>query len=296
MKVAILGAGVMGKGIAIACASSGLETVLVRASQSRTDEVKKAIGEMLDKSVNKGKLLDQEKENILSKITTTASWEDTEGCDIVVESIVENEEIKVKAFQTLEMIMDGKGILASNTSTLSLTDMASRLRHSESFIGLHFFNPPTVMKLVEVIPTLRTNQETIDKALKFVRALKKEPIIVQDSTGFVVNRLLVPYLIDAIRVWESRTASIRDIDSAMQWGCNFPMGPFALMDYIGLDIVLAMANNLYEEFKEPHLAPPPVLKRLVRAGELGRKTKRGFYDYAQKPPKSNEKLEASRVQ
>lgn len=293
MKVGILGTGTMGKGLALLCASQGLETTLIRASERKVDGVREALVQALSREVAKGKLSEEEKAATLSKIKATADWEEAEHCQIVIESIVEDEKAKLKAFRELEPIVAEGVIVATNTSTLSVEHLACHLQRKELFLGLHFFNPPKAMALVEVVPTLHTSSEAVQRVLEFVKALKKEPVVVQDSAGFVVNRLLVPYLLDAIRVWESRTAPLTDVDRAMQFGCNYPMGPFALMDYIGLDIIAAMANNLYEEFKEPRFSPPAILKRLVRAGELGRKSKLGFYDYRAKPFRTNPKLEVS---
>lgn len=289
MKLGVYGTGIMGKGVALAAAGAGLEVVLVRATGSDTAGVKKALEESVQKEVEKGKRSQEDAEMLISRLSYGQGPEDFSSCELVLESVVEDRTVKQEAFRKLEAHLKNGALLATNTSTLSITELMLSLKRKDRFLGLHFFNPANVMKLVEVIPTLETSEATVRIAFDFAKRIGKEPVLVQDRTGFVVNRLLVPYLLDAIRAVESGTAKMADVDRAMMTGCNHPMGPFALMDWIGLDIVAAMAQNLYEEYGEERLAPHPVLKRLLLAGHLGRKSGLGFYDYKEKPPTPNPK-------
>ncbi|HEY2387763.1 MAG TPA: 3-hydroxyacyl-CoA dehydrogenase family protein, partial [Candidatus Binatia bacterium] len=218
---------------------------------------------------------------------------DLADCDLVIESIIEDMEEKKRLFARLEDVVGEGGIFATNTSTLSVTAIAEATKRPQRVIGLHFFNPAPLMKLVEIVPTLRTDPAVIGAAEAFVAKLKKTGVVVRDFTGFVVNRLLTPYMVDAIRTLQEGLGSITALDSAMQLGANHPMGPLALADFIGLDIVFHMATNLYEEYREPRLAPPPLLRRLVLAGCLGRKSGKGFYDYGSTPPTPNDWLVGS---
>ncbi len=278
-KIAIIGSGQMGAGIAQVCASKGYETVLIKATPGDHAAAKAKIEKGLDKLISREKLTEQAKDEILGRLSTSASLHDAFDADIVIESIVEELAKKGELFAKLDEICDPKTILATNTSTLCVTELAQYTKRQDKIVGLHFFNPAVVMKLVEVIPGLQTNKELIEQLNEWCSSLGKSPVTVDDKTGFIVNRLLTPYMVDAIRVLQEGLAKVEDIDAAMKMGCAHPMGPLELADYIGLDIVEHMATNLYEEYKEPRLAPPAILRRLVMAGQLGRKSGVGFYDY-----------------
>ncbi|HEY8517485.1 MAG TPA: 3-hydroxyacyl-CoA dehydrogenase family protein [Candidatus Binatia bacterium] len=289
--VGILGAGQMGLGIAQVTARAGFKTILVKMTPGSVDDVRKRIETALGKEVEKGRLTAEAQKAALDNLVTTGNLKDLADADLVIESIVEHLPTKHDAFAKLEDICRPDTIFASNTSTLGITEMAVRTKRPDRFIGLHFFNPATAMKLVEIATTLATKPEVVAAVKKFVTDLGKTPVLVPDSTGFIVNRLLVPYLLDAINAWRQGTGSIADIDTAMCQGAGHPMGPFALADFIGLDVVYHMATNLHDEYREPRFAPPPVLRRLFLAGQLGRKTGLGFYDYSSKPLKPNPALE-----
>ena len=289
-KVGVLGAGQMGLGIAQVTARAGVKTVLVKMTPGSVDGARKKIDGALAKEVEKGRLKAEDKDATMAALVTTTEFDQLAGCDLVVESILEDLETKHDAFRRLDVLCGAETIFASNTSTLGITEMAVKTKRPDRFVGLHFFNPATAMKLVEIATTLGTRPEVVESVRGFVTALGKSPVLVPDTTGFVVNRLLVPYLLDSIRVWQEGTASIADIDTAMCNGAGHPMGPFALADFIGLDVVLHMASNLFEEYREPRLAPPPVLRRLVLAGQLGRKSGIGFLDYSERPARPNPAL------
>ena len=290
-KIAVLGGGQMGAGIAEAAASRGIAVTLIKATPGPSDKAKKSIEGSLGRLVEKQKLQQPEADAILKRITFTDQLAAAADADLFVESIVEDLEIKRQKFGQVDQIAKAGAILASNTSTLGIGAMQQAVARKDRFIGLHFFNPATVMKLVEVIPTDSTNADVVASATAFVEAIGKTPVLVKDRTGFIVNRLLTPYMCDAIRAWESGLADIAGIDTAMQLGANHPMGPLSLADYIGLDIVCAMAENLHASFKKDYMAPPETLKKLVKDGKLGRKSKLGFYDYSQRPPAANKALE-----
>lgn len=289
--IGILGAGQMGLGIAQVAARAGLKTVLVKMTPGSVDGVRKKIDSGLGKEVEKGRLKAEEHQATMANLATTSELDQVAKCDIVIESIIEDLSTKHELFARLDAMCGESTIFASNTSTLGITEMAVKTKRPDRFVGLHFFNPATAMKLVEIAATLATRADVIEAASALVTALGKTPVIVPDTTGFVVNRLLVPYLLDAMRVWQEGTGSIADIDTAMTNGAGHPMGPFALADFIGLDVVFHMASNLFEEYREPRLAPPPILRRLMLAGQLGRKSGLGFYDYKERPARPNPALD-----
>lgn len=278
-KVGVLGCGLMGAGIAEVCARAGLETVVREVEESFLDKGLARIQRSLDKAVEKGKIESKLRESTLAKLTGTTELEALSDCDLVIEAIVENIEEKSRTFAALDQMVKESAIFASNTSSLTITEIAMATTRTERFIGLHFFNPVPVMKLVEVVRTLMTSDEVMAAARDFVRRLDKEPVTCQDNSGFIVNRLLVPYLLDAIRALEEGVGSVEDIDKAMQLGCGYPMGPLTLLDFVGLDTTFYIANIMFEEYREKRFAPPPLLKKMVLAGRLGRKAGRGFYDY-----------------
>lgn len=289
-KVGVLGGGQMGLGIAQVAAKAGFGTTLVKATPGDAAALRQKVAAAYERDVEKGRMKAEDRDAAVGRLRTTSAYEDLAGCDLIIESIVEDLDQKLESFARLDEICDARTIFASNTSTLGITAMAVETRRPDRFIGLHFFNPAPAMKLVEVATTLATAPEVAEAARDFAVALGKTPVLLRDSTGFVVNRLLVPYLLDAMNEWARGTASIEDIDTAMCNGAAHPMGPFTLADFIGLDVVHEMAANLHEEYRETRFAPPPVLKRLVLAGQLGRKSRKGFYDYSEKPPRANPAL------
>ncbi len=288
--IAVLGGGQMGAGIAETAAANGFSVVLVKATPGPSDKARAGIEKNLVRLVEKGKLEQADADAILARITFTDDLGAARDADLLIESIVEDLETKRARFAEADKVLKPDAILASNTSTLSIAAMQEAVARKDRFIGLHFFNPATVMKLVEVIPTDATDPAVIAAARAFVEKLGKTPVAVKDSTGFIVNRLLTPYMCDAIRALESGLADIAGIDTAMKLGANHPMGPLELADYIGLDIVCAMAENLHRSFGKEYMAPPATLRRLVEQGHLGRKTKLGFYDYSSRPPAPNPAL------
>jgi 3-hydroxybutyryl-CoA dehydrogenase len=289
-KIAILGGGQMGAGIAEAAASRGIEVTMIKATPGPSDKARAGIEKSLNRLAEKGKLTTDQAKGIIGRIHFTDKMEAAADADLFIESIVEDIEVKKKKFAEADKIVKPLGILASNTSTLCITEMQKATKRPERFVGLHFFNPATMMKLVEVIPTDSTRASVTVDVVAFVEHIGKTPVLVKDKTGFIVNRLLTPYMCDAIRAYEAGLADIPGIDTAMQLGANHPMGPLQLADYIGLDIVHAMAENLYKSFKQEYMAPPDTLKMLVTHECLGRKSKLGFYDYSHSPAKPNPAL------
>ena len=283
-KIGVLGAGQMGLGIAQAAARAGYDTIMVKATPGGLDAQRGKVEKQLQKDVERGKLTAADHGALLERLRWTTHLHDLAGVDLLIESIVEELAVKRDHFARLDDVVKDDAIFATNTSTLTVGDLASATRRPERFVGLHFFNPVHAMKLVEVAPGLRTAPATVDACVAFAKKLGKLPVVVADSTGYIVNRLLVPYMVDAVVCLERGLGSIADIDAAMQNGANHPMGPLALADFIGLDIVFHMASLLQEEYKESRFAPPPLLRRMVLAGFLGRKTGKGFYDYGQTPP------------
>jgi 3-hydroxybutyryl-CoA dehydrogenase len=290
--VGVLGAGQMGLGIAQAAARAGFTTIMAKATPGPLDSQRGKIEKQLQKDVERGKLTAADHGALLERLRWTTHLHDLADVDLVIESIVEELAVKRDTFCRLDDVVKEGAIFATNTSTLTVGELASATKRPERFVGLHFFNPVHAMKLVEVAPGLRTSSDTIDTCVAFAKKLGKAPVIVADSTGYIVNRLLVPYMVDAIACLERGLGTIADIDAAMQNGANHPMGPLALADFIGLDIVFHMASLLHEEYREPRFAPPPLLRRMVLAGYLGRKTGTGFYDYKQNPAAAHDALVA----
>ncbi|MDH6140530.1 MULTISPECIES: 3-hydroxybutyryl-CoA dehydrogenase [Kitasatospora] len=280
-RVGVVGCGLMGSGIAEVFARSGLDVMVSEASAEALEFGRARVGNSLDTAVKRGKLTVEQRDEALGRITFTTELADFADRDLVVEAVAEIEEIKVRIFQTLDQVVTRRdAVLASNTSSIPIVKLAAATSRPEQVIGLHFFNPAPVQRLVEVIPTLTTSAETTTRIETFaVEALGKEPIRARDRAGFVVNALLVPYLLSAVRMFESGVATAADIDKGMEAGCAHPMGPLRLCDLIGLDTIVSIAESMYEEFKEPLFAAPPLLSRMVDAGLLGRKSGRGFYDY-----------------
>ena len=277
--VGVLGCGLMGSGIAQVCAAAGYKTIVREVDDSALQAGIGRIRKFLADGVAKGKVTEDAQNKTLGNLTGTTQAEDLKKCDIVVEAIVENVDEKRAVYQAVEAAVRPETIIASNTSSLCITELAVATKRPDRFGGLHFFNPVPLMKLVEVIPALTTSEQTKQTLTAFATSLGKEPIAAPDRPGFIVNRLLVPYLLDAIREYERGLGTIEDIDKGMKLGCGYPMGPFTLLDFVGLDTTYYIANIMFEEFREPRFAPPPLLKRMVLAGHHGRKTKRGFYSY-----------------
>ncbi|MEO6028542.1 MAG: 3-hydroxyacyl-CoA dehydrogenase family protein [Candidatus Binatia bacterium] len=292
-RVAVIGSGQMGTGMAQVTARAGLETVLMKMTPGNVEAGKQKIGKALQRDLEKQRCTQEELDATMGRLTCTSKVEDLAKCDLIIESVIEDLDEKKRLFTSLEGVVNEKAIFASNTSTLSITALAEATKRPTRVIGLHFFNPAPVMKLVEIVPTLRTDPEVLKAAQEFTAKVKKTGVTIRDFTGFVVNRLLTPYMVDAMRTVQEGLASIAAIDSAMQLGANHPMGPLALADFIGLDIVFHMSNNLYDEYREARFTPPPLLRRLVLAGFLGRKSGKGFYDYSTTPPTPNDFLVSS---
>jgi 3-hydroxybutyryl-CoA dehydrogenase len=281
-KVAVLGCGLMGSGIAQVCAQAGRQVTVVEVSE---DLLKKGLGgiqRQLGKLVEKGKTTAETRDQTMGRLRGSTRLEDAADADIVIEAIIENMDEKHRVYGRLDQLCRPETVFASNTSSLSITQMmtATRPERQRRFIGMHFFNPVPIMKLVEVVRTILTDPQVFAEATEFGRQIGKVPVQTSDRTGFIVNRLLVPYMLDAIRALEEGVASIVDIDNAMKLGCGYPMGPFTLGDFVGLETTYYIANIMFEEFKEKRFAPPPLLKRMVMAGLYGRKSGRGFYDYS----------------
>lgn len=283
-QVGIVGTGQMGLGIAQHLAQNGVRAVAIKATGGDTGGKRAQVEKGLRKLVEKGKMTDAEVASTLGLLQIETDLATLADCDLVIESIVEEMPRKTALFAELDGIVKAGAIFATNTSTLGVTEMAAAVERKDRVFGLHFFNPATMMKLVEVVPTLHSDKAVLDGLVAFVERIAKVPVVVKDEVGFIVNRLLTPYLIDAIRSYERGLSGIVEIDTAMKLGTNHPMGPFELADYIDLDIVQHMAENLWQTYREPRLAPPPLLQRLVLARQLGRKSGLGFYDYSAKPP------------
>jgi 3-hydroxybutyryl-CoA dehydrogenase len=277
--VGVLGCGLMGSGIAHVSAAAGYKTVVREVNDAALQAGLGRIRKFLADGVAKGKVTEDAQAKTLANLTGTANTADLKDCDIVIEAIVENLDEKRAVYGAVEAVVGPDTILASNTSSLCITELAAVTKRPDRFGGLHFFNPVPLMKLVEVIRALTTSEQTAQTLTTFARSLGKEPIAAPDRPGFIVNRLLVPYLLDAIRAYERGLGTIEDIDNGMKLGCGHPMGPFTLLDFVGLDTTYYIANIMFDEFKEERFAPPPLLKRMVVAGRLGRKTKHGFYTY-----------------
>jgi 3-hydroxybutyryl-CoA dehydrogenase len=274
----------MGSGIAQTAAQAGYETVVREVEQPFIDKGFAGIEKSLGKFVEKGKMTAEEKSACVGRLRGTTRLEDLADCDIVIEAIIENVEVKSATYAELDGICKPETIFASNTSSLTVTELSMATARPKQFVGLHFFNPVPMMKLVEVVRTILTSDASFDAAFAFAKSLGKEPIACRDNSGFVVNRLLVPYLLDAIRAYEEGVGSIEDIDKGMQLGCGYPMGPFTLLDFVGLDTTYYISKIMFDEYREKRFASPALLRKMVLAKRLGRKSGAGFYDYASGVP------------
>lgn len=283
-KVGVLGCGLMGSGIAQVAAMAGYDVVVLEADQKFIDKgfagIDKSLGKLAEKPIEKGGVTAEQKDAARGRLKGTLNKQDLADCDLVIEAIIENVDIKKKMYSELDALVKKECIFATNTSSISVTELMAATKRPERFIGLHFFNPVPLMKLVEVVRTIATAPEVFDEAVEFGKKVGKVPVRTQDKTGFIVNRLLVPYLLDAIRAYEEGVGSISDIDNAMKLGCGYPMGPFTLLDFVGLDTTYYITQVMFEEFKERRFASPALLKRLVLAGWYGQKTGKGFYDWS----------------
>jgi 3-hydroxybutyryl-CoA dehydrogenase len=279
-KVGVVGCGLMGSGIAQVCAQAGCNVVVREVSQELVEKGLKAIEKNLQRLVEKGSLTDVERDHTRSRLLGTTALDPLKDCDLIIEAIIEQLPAKKELFAALDKLCPRSTLFASNTSSISITEMATATQRPDRFFGLHFFNPVPVMKLVEVIRTISTDPAMFEELVQFAGRLGKTPVRTSDRTGFIVNRLLVPYLLDAVRALEEGVGSIEDIDNSMKLGCGYPMGPLTLLDFVGLDTTHYIANVMFDEFKERRFASPPLLKRMVLAGWNGRKSGRGFYDYA----------------
>jgi 3-hydroxybutyryl-CoA dehydrogenase len=283
-RVGVLGCGLMGSGIAQVCAQAGYETIVREVTDALAERGLQGIGRQLARLEEKGKMTGEERQAVWSRLDATADLGDLARCDLVIEAVVEDLELKNDLWRELDDLCGAETIFASNTSSLTIADMAAATSRPERMVGLHFFNPVPVMKLVEVVRTIATEAAVFEQAFAFARSLGKEPIECRDNSGFVVNLLLVPYMMDAIRALEQGVASIEDIDKGMRLGTGYPMGPFALCDFVGIDTLNRIGDIMYAEYREKRYASPPLLKRMTSLGYFGRKSGRGFYDYSQDPP------------
>jgi 3-hydroxybutyryl-CoA dehydrogenase len=277
--IGVLGCGLMGAGIAQVSAAAGLRTIVLEVNETVLARGLGRIEKFLAASVEKGKMTTDEKARLLAHLSGTTAYADLKDCDLVIEAIVENVDVKRQAYAAVEAVVGPQCLLATNTSSLCVTELAAATTRPDRFGGLHFFNPVPLMNLVEVIRALTTSDATHQALVAFAQALGKEPVTAPDRGGFIVNRLLIPYMLDAIRCHEGGLGTIEDIDTAMKLGCGHPMGPFTLLDFVGLDTTYYIANIMFDEFREARFAPPPLLKRMVLAGYLGKKSGRGFYQY-----------------
>ena len=278
-NVGVVGCGLMGGGIAQTCAQSGYETVVREVNQSLLDKGMARIYAAWDMMAVKGKLTQGQVDENRSRLHGTLNMEDIADCDLVIEAVIENMEEKLRLFPALDHILKPGALLLTNTSSLNVTQMGAVTKRADKVCGLHFFNPAPVMKLVEIVRTISSSDETIETVRQFALSLGKMPVLAKDSAGFIVNFLLIPYLLAAIRMLENGMASRDDIDTAMKLGCGYPMGPFTLLDYVGLDTTMWAAEAIYDEYKDPLYAPPALLRRMVQSGMYGQKSGRGFYTY-----------------
>jgi 3-hydroxybutyryl-CoA dehydrogenase len=281
-RIGVIGCGLMGSGIAQVSAQAGFPTTVVEANQALLDKGLGGIRKSLDALVAKARMTADDRDAVVGRLQGATSLEALRDVDLVIEAITENQPLKNETFAKLDAICAPHALLASNTSSCNVTAMAAATKRPGQVLGLHFFNPVPLMKLVEVVQTLLTGDKAVRDAYDWVQATGKVPVRTKDSTAFIVNRLLVPYLLDAIRAYEGGLATLEDIDQAMKLGCGYPMGPFTLLDLVGLDTTMFVAEVMFEEYREPRYAPPPLLKRMVMAGHLGRKSGKGFYDYTAK--------------
>ena len=283
-RVGVLGGGLMGSGIAQVSAAAGFPTIVREISEPLGEKSRAGIAKMLNKGIERGKVTESQRDTTLGNLSFTTDVGAMKECDIVIEAVVEDLDLKNALWKELNAVCPPETIFSSNTSSLTIAAMAAACGRPERMLGLHFFNPVPLMKLVEVVKTITTSDATANAAFDFVKRLGKEPIRAKDNSGFVVNLLLVPYMIDAINALESNVASVEDIDKGMQLGAGYPMGPFTLLDFVGLDTTYKIAEIMFDEYREKRYAPPPLLKRMVMAGMYGRKSGKGFYDYSQDPP------------
>jgi len=283
-RVGVLGCGLMGSGIAQVAAMAGFDVVVLEVEQKFLDKgfagIEKSLAKFAEKPPEKGGITAEQKDTARARLKGTTRREDLADCDIIIEAVIENVAQKKEMYAALDGIVKKDAIFASNTSSISITELMTATKRPERFVGLHFFNPVPLMKLVEVVRTIATASDVYETAYEFGKKLGKVPVRTSDKTGFIVNRLLVPYMLDAIRAYEEGVGSIEDIDNAMKLGCGYPMGPFTLLDFVGLETTYYITQVMYDEFKEQRFASPPLLKRLVMAGWYGRKTGKGFYDYS----------------
>jgi 3-hydroxybutyryl-CoA dehydrogenase len=286
-KVGVIGGGLMGSGIAQVCAAAGFPTVVREMSEELCAKSRQSIEKTLAKGIERGKVTVDERDRTLGNLRFATKLADLADSDIFIEAVVEDLAVKNGLWSELDKIAGNEAIFASNTSSLTIIAMATASGRPDRMIGLHFFNPVPLMKLVEVVRTITTSEETERRAMDFVRALGKEPVRARDSSGFIVNLLLIPYMLDAINALESGVASVEDIDKGMQLGAGYPMGPFTLLDFVGLDTAYKIAEIMFTEYRDKRYAPPPLLKRMVLAGMLGKKSGKGFYDYSSNPPRVN---------
>jgi len=284
-KVGVLGGGLMGSGIAQVSAAAGFPTTVREVSTALSDKARDSIEKTLAKGIERGKVTETERDKTLANLRFTTELNDLADSDLFIEAVVEDLDVKNTLWSHLDKIARPDAIFASNTSSLTIIAMAAESGRPDRMLGLHFFNPVPLMKLVEVVRTITTSEETERLAMDFVKALGKEPIRAKDSSGFIVNLLLIPYMVDAIKALESNVGSVEDIDKGMQLGAGHPMGPFTLLDFVGLDTVYKIAEIMFAEYRDSRYAPPPLLKRMVLAGMLGRKSGKGFYDYSSNPPR-----------
>ncbi len=283
-RVGVLGCGLMGSGIAQVAATSGYETLVRDVTQQIWDRARAGVEKSLAKFVEKGKLAAADRDAALKRLAFTTTTGDLKSCDIIVEAVTEDLELKNSLWKELDAVCGPATVFASNTSSLTIAAMAAVTKRADRFVGLHFFNPVPLMQLVEVVRTVTTSEDTFRRAYAFAKSLGKEPVAAKDNSGFLVNLLLVPYLLDAIRAVEHGVGSVPDIDKAMQLGCGHPMGPLTLLDFVGLDTTYKIAEIMFAEYREAKYAPPPLLKRMVLAGMMGKKSGKGFYDYSVNPP------------
>jgi 3-hydroxybutyryl-CoA dehydrogenase len=292
-KVGVVGCGLMGHGITQICAQAGFDVVVREVDQARLDSGLGKIQKQLARAVEKGKLEQEQVEEVTGRIESTLAYEDYADCDLVIEAITEDLDLKLEMWKALDPIVKEEALFATNTSSLSVIAQAAVTRRPEHFIGLHFFNPAHVMPLLEVVQSISTSTGALEAGFEFGDKLNKIVVHAQDKTGFIVNRLLIPYLLDAIRAYEEGFGSIEQIDTAMKGGANYPMGPFQLLDFVGLDTSYSVGEIMFEEYRERRFAPPPTLRKMVAAGYLGRKSGRGFYDYSGEEPVPMDRLQAT---
>jgi 3-hydroxybutyryl-CoA dehydrogenase len=283
-KVGVVGCGLMGSGIAEISAKAGLDVVVREIDDAAVEKGRARIARSMDRAVEKGKLASEDRDVAMGRITFSTGLEALADRDLVIEAIIEELGAKQELFKALDDLCGEATVFASNTSSLTITDMAASVRRTDRVLGLHFFNPVPVMKLVEVVRTIATSDDAFSRVFEFAKAVGKEPITAKDNSGFVVNLLLVPYMLDAVRHLERGVASMEDIDKGMVLGCGYPMGPFTLCDFVGIDTTYRIAEIMFDEYREERYAPPPLLKRLVSMGRFGRKTGKGFYDWSGDAP------------